>query len=186
MDARVIARPVRPEDIPALVKLDLRYDASAMLAISREEIADAYTFSLRWIERTSATELYNTYDDERLRRAMSRVDLFLVAEVEGAPVGLLMVVLPKWTDAGEITDLAVDARARRCGAGRALVDVAVEFARTRGLRALWVEPRSDNAAAIEFYRALGFRLSGFNDRMYSNADDAPGRTTLFMHLEVRR
>jgi hypothetical protein len=47
-----------------------------------------------------------------------------------------------------------------------------------------VEPRSDNADAIEFYVAQGFRITGFNDRMYSNADDAHGRLTLFMHLEL--
>ena len=184
MNARAIARPVRLGDIPALTKLDLRYDASRVLAISRQDTADGYMFSLQWTDRAAATELYNTYDDARLRGAIERVDLFLVAEVRGIPAGLLMVMLPKWTDAGEITDLAIDVRARRCGAGRALVDAAVDFARTRGLRALSVEPRGDNAVAIEFYRVLGFRLSGFNDRMYSNADDAPGRTTLFMHLEV--
>ena len=77
----------------------------------------------------------------------------------------------------------VDA-ARRLGAGRALVEASLEFARSGRLRALWVEPRSNNSAAIEFYRALGFRLSGFNDRMYSNADDAPGKTTLFMYREL--
>ena len=184
MNARALVRPIRIEDIPALTTLDLRYDASRVLAIAREETEDGYIFSLRWLQRPTTVELYATYGEERLRGAIDRVDLFLVAEVDRAPVGLLMVMLPKWTDAAEITDLAVDAAARRCGAGRALVDGAVEFARARELRALWVEPGSDNAGAIEFYRSLGFRLSGFNDRMYSNADDAPGRTTLFMHLEV--
>ena len=184
MSARAIVRPVQVEDIPALTKLDLRYDAGRVLAISRDESADRYVFSLRWTDRPQSAELYNTYDESRLRAAIDRVDLFLVAELAGVPVGLLIVMLPKWTDAGEITDLAVDAPARRSGAGRILVDAAVAFARARGLRALWVEPRSDNAAAVEFYQALGFRLSGFNDRMYSNADDAPGRTTLFMHLEL--
>jgi ribosomal protein S18 acetylase RimI-like enzyme len=60
----------------------------------------------------------------------------------------------------------------------------VSWARERGLRSLWVEPRSDNAEAIEFYVAQGFRLSGFNDRMYSNADHVDGRLTLFMHREL--
>jgi ribosomal protein S18 acetylase RimI-like enzyme len=67
--------------------------------------------------------------------------------------------------------------------GRALVDAAAAWARERKYRALWVEPSTDNADAIEFYVRLGFRLSGFNDRMYSNSDD-PGETTLFMHLEL--
>ena len=31
---------------------------------------------------------------------------------------------------------------------------------------------------------LGFRISGFNDRMYSNNDHADGRLTLYMYLEL--
>jgi ribosomal protein S18 acetylase RimI-like enzyme len=45
-----------------------------------------------------------------------------------------------------------------------------------------VEPSADNAEAIEFYVRLGFRVSGFNDRLYSNEDDEPERQTVYMHL----
>ena len=54
----------------------------------------------------------------------------------------------------------------------------------RRIRALWVEPRADNADAIEFYLSLGFRISGFNDRWNSNDDDQDGHATVFMHLEL--
>jgi ribosomal protein S18 acetylase RimI-like enzyme len=53
----------------------------------------------------------------------------------------------------------------------------------RGLHAPWVEPRADNHAALSFYISLGFRLPGFNDRMYSDDDD--GKPTVYMHLELR-
>ena len=45
-------------------------------------------------------------------------------------------------------------------------------------------PTTDLEGAKSFYTALGFRLSGFNDRMYSNADHVDGRPTLYMHLEL--
>ena len=78
---------------------------------------------------------------------------------------------------------------RRCsappaGLARALIERALAFAAERRLRALWVEPRSDNADAIDFYLALGFRISGFNDRMYSNSDDDDGSLTVFMYREL--
>jgi len=128
--------------------------------------------------------VYATYTLDGLREALKRVDLFLVAEVDGDIAGLLMITVPSWTDAAEITDLAVDIAFRRLGAGRALVEAAGEWARERGYRALWVEPSADNHAAISFYTALGFRLSGFNDRLYSNTDHEDGRPTVFMHLEL--
>ena len=67
--------------------------------------------------------VYATYTLAGLREALERTDLFLVAEVDGEAAGLLMIIVPDWTDAAEITDLAVDIAFRRLGAGRALVDV---------------------------------------------------------------
>lgn len=164
--------------------MDLTYDASRVLALGRGGTAAEPVFALEWRDRAPETTLYNEYSEARLAGALDGVDLFLVAEVDGAACGLLMIMLPSWTDAAEITDLAVGSAHRRSGAGGALVAAAIDFARGRGLRALWVEPRSDNAAAILFYLSLGFRISGFNDRMYSNDDDAGGRTTLFMYRET--
>ncbi len=177
-------RGVAEADVPALARMDLTYDASRVLALTRSGTDAEPSFALAWRDGWPQTALYNEYGEERLRGAMGRVDLFLVAEAEGRAIGLLMVMLPAWTNGGEITDLAVDRAARRSGAGRALVEGAIAWGRERDLRALWVEPRSDNAAAIEFYVRLGFRISGFNDRMYSNMDDDDGRLTVYMYREL--
>lgn len=184
MRDEIVVEAASDGDLPALASMDLHYPAHRVLRLDREQHGAEHAFTFRWHEGSWQRALYNTYDVGRLRAAMGRADAFFVATTGERAVGLLMVVVPSWTDAGEITDLAVDASQRRIGAGRALVSRAIEFARDRGLRALWVEPRSDNADAIAFYLALGFRLSGFNDRMYSNADDAAGRTTLYLYREL--
>ena len=177
-------RPATETDFSALAHLDLTYPTNRYLAIERSGTPPEHTFTLRWREHETPDEVYNSYTGDWLRNALNRADLFLVAESDGEPVGLLMVLRASWTDAGEITDLAVDRGARRIGAGKALANAAVSWARERALRALWVEPRADNAEAIEFYLRRGFRISGFNDRLYSNQDDAPGRSTVYMHLEL--
>ena len=187
MHREVVVRDVREADLPALAAMDLRYPASRILRLERERSGDEHRFRLRWAEREGAEpEIYNAYTVERLRDAMRRVDAFFVAEVGAVIAGMLIVIKPAWTDAGEVTDLAVDAGLRRAGAGHALIERALDFARQQRLRALWVEPRSDNADAIEFYLALGFRISGFNDRMYSNQDDTDGRATLFMYRQIEQ
>ena len=181
----VIVRPATEADPPALTRLDLTYPTDRILALERSGEPPEHTFALRWRNRVpAAMAVYATYTIDRLRDALTGADLFLVADVDGEVAGLLMVIVPPWTDAAEITDLAVDIAFRRQGAGRALVDAAAEWARDRGLRALWVEPRADNHAAVSFYVSLGFRLSGFNDRLYSNADDEDGKPTVYMHLEL--
>jgi ribosomal protein S18 acetylase RimI-like enzyme len=177
-------RPATRDDLPALARLDLTYPAGRVLSLERSGAAPEHAFALRWRDVGERQALYAQYSEARLARAIERAALFLTCLVDDTPAGLLMVLLHEWTDAGEISDLAVGRQYRRLGAGRALVDKAARWARERKLRSLWVEPRADNAGAIEFYVSMGFRLSGFNDRMYSNDDDAPGRTTLFMHLEM--
>lgn len=180
----IVVRPVSDADLPALTRLDLTYPAARYLAIDRTGTAPHHSFAFTWHNRQAPDAVYAEYSLERLQRATKKADLFLVADIDGSPAGLLMILVPSWTDAAEITDLAVERSARRSGAGRALVNAASVWAREHGHRALWVEPRSDNAEAIEFYLHMGFRISGFNDRMYSNTDDEAGATTLFMHLEL--
>jgi ribosomal protein S18 acetylase RimI-like enzyme len=180
-------RAATEADFAALEAMDLTYSTARFLSLIRAGSPPEHTFSFVWRDGEPGEAVYQHYTEEFSRRAFEGgADLFLVAEVDGRIVGLLMVVLPKWTDAGEITDLAVDRRFRRHGAGRALVQAAVAWARERNLRALWVEPRANFAGAIEFYLSMGFRLSGFSDRLYSNADDEDGRPTIYLHLELDR
>jgi ribosomal protein S18 acetylase RimI-like enzyme len=181
----VVVRPATEGDLPALTRLDLTYPTDRFLALERSGDPPEHTFALRWRNRVPAPmAVYATYTIDGLRQALGRTDLFLVAEVDGDVAGLLMIIVPSWTDAAEVTDLAVDIAFRRLGAGRALVETAAEWARERRYRSLWVEPRADNHAAISFYTALGFRLSGFNDRLYSNTDHEDGRPTVYMFVEL--
>jgi ribosomal protein S18 acetylase RimI-like enzyme len=181
----VVVRPASESDFPALTRLDLTYPTDRVLALNRSGEPPEHTFGLRWRNRMPAPmAVYATYTIERLHQAIERTDLFVVAEVDGEVAGLLIVAVPGWTDAAEITDLAVDIAFRRMGAGRALVHAAVEWAGEQGHRALWVEPRADNHAAISFYVSVGFRVSGFNDRMYSNANHEDGRPTIYMYLDL--
>ena len=177
-------RPATDSDLSVLSRLDLTYPTDRVLALERSGESPQHTFAFRWHSREPGTAVPYQYTEEKLRDARSRVDLFLTAELDGQPVGLLIVIVPPRADDGEITDLAIDRPHRRRGAGHALIDAALEFARSRSLRALWVEPRADNAEAVEFYLSLGFRLSGFNDRMHSNRDHEDGRVTLFMYREL--
>jgi ribosomal protein S18 acetylase RimI-like enzyme len=178
----VTIRPPREADLQSLAAIDVAFETGRILSLERSGTAPELTFGLRWQAAAPREESYDELTAERFRMALARTDLFLLADVDGERAGYLMVVLPHYTDAGEITDLAVHRPLRGRGVGRCLVEAATAWARERELRALWVEPRADNASAIEFYLSLGFRISGFNDRMHSNQDDE--RPTIFMHLET--
>jgi ribosomal protein S18 acetylase RimI-like enzyme len=177
----IIVRAAVEADFPALCGFDLTYPTSRYLLIERSGAAPEHTFTLRWRQRESPDAIaYAHYSPQWFATARAKADLFLVAEVDGAAVGLLIAVVPSWTDAAEITDLAIDRGVRRLGARKALVEEAAAWARDRRHRALWVEPRADNAEGIEFYLRLGFRVSSLNadwQIVYMHRDVGPRHTT---------
>ncbi len=58
----------------------------------------------------------------------------------------------------ELLALSVAARAQRTGAGRALVDATIAFARERGVDRVRVRSNIAREGSHRFYRALGFAL----------------------------
>jgi Acetyltransferase (GNAT) family len=113
----VKVRPATEADFPALTRLDLTYPTDRYLELDRSGGPPEHTFTLRWRNRVPAPmAVYATYTLQGLREALERTDLFLLAEVDGEAAGLVMIIVPAWTDAAEITDLAVDIAFRRLGA----------------------------------------------------------------------
>jgi len=77
----------------------------------------------------------------------------LIAESEGAPVGLL-----QYQVVGEQFEVVVLIAVRpRQGVGRFLLRAAEPIARAQGCRRLWLITTNDNRAALSFYRAIGWR-----------------------------
>jgi ribosomal-protein-alanine N-acetyltransferase len=122
------------------------------------------------IERASFSDPW-TVDSFASAMSLAHVH-FLVAEethhLMGRPTALRAGVLPVLgyvvallaADEGEIADLAVDAAARRRGIGRSLLDRVMADAARRGVRALYLEVRESNSAALALYQGAGFRAMG--------------------------
>ncbi len=187
----VTVRDATTADFESLTKLDLMYTVGdRYLALERSGTEQEPTFSLRWREGVARDVLYDTLTVDGLHQTLEKhTDAFFVATLgsagDAAIAGYLMIVKPRWTDAAEITDVAVDRPSRRGGAGRALIEAAVAWARERNLRALWVEPQGEAGGTIDFYLKLGFRIRGTNDRWYSNTDDTEaGEQAIYMYLEL--
>ena len=94
---------------------------------------------------------------ERLRFGESVV---LVAKRGGTVVGFVQLY-PMFSSVRTartwiLTDLYVDAGARRRGVARALLDASAAFARGDGAAGISLETTQDNAAARALYRAAGW------------------------------
>ena len=86
-----------------------------------------------------------------------------MAEADGAVVGYCYAVIEpmSWKElrdeAGFISDLALDPAARRQGAGRRLVDAAIQWFRDRKLARVMLWTSTQNAAARDLFASAGFR-----------------------------
>ncbi len=105
----------------------------------------------RWLDVKTAAPVDH-------RRAAALLDgsraLYLTARDADGPVGVVRAALvDDWV---ALSCLAVDARRRRRGIGRALTRAALAEARTRGARRAFLQVEEANEAAVEMYTGLGF------------------------------
>ena len=93
----------------------------------------------------------------------ARDAVILVAELDGSVAGYCYAGIEplSWKElrdtAGFIHDLALDPAARRKGAGRALVNAAIEWCRERGMTRVMLWTSTSNDAARRLFEQSGFR-----------------------------
>ena len=173
-------RPVRwPDDAAGLAALDTSFTTGRVYRALRGPLA-----FLLVAERVEPPirKSYGSLADhsEQLRRTQHVV----VSEDEGVLTGVAAADLVAWNNRVRVEHLYVAPGARRRGVGRALMASVVEFARERGARCVWLETQTVNYPAARFYQRLGFRLCGFDDRLYDADAAGAGEIALFFALDL--
>ena len=88
----------------------------------------------------------------------------IVAEVDGAVVGMIGLRVDRGHEydgvQGRIVALVVDAKFRGIGVGKALVREAEQWSSERSARKLMVNTSNYRTHTHEFYRHLGFDMTG--------------------------
>ncbi|MFQ5665647.1 MAG: ribosomal protein S18-alanine N-acetyltransferase [Candidatus Binatia bacterium] len=135
--------PMRVEDLDAVVEIE------------RCSFAKPWTPGLFLHERTvpfSRTILARA--DDRSGRVMGYVCWWLVG------------------DEVHILNIAVHPECRKCGVGRALVELVLRDAEERHASIITLEVRRENTAALALYRSLGFAELGVRQHYYGRGEDA--------------
>ncbi|MEM2864165.1 MAG: ribosomal protein S18-alanine N-acetyltransferase [Candidatus Bathyarchaeia archaeon] len=119
------------------------------------------------IERLSFPDPWPRLEFQYLSRLPSMV--FLVAEVDGLPVGYIVAEKPSpiRRGSGRILNLAVHPWFRRRGIGSRLLKEAEAALNVGGV---WLEVRKSNHAAINFYLKCGFKPVGILPGYYGDED----------------
>lgn len=85
-----------------------------------------------------------------------------------------------WNNSFYIENILIDEKHRRQGIGISLIKSAIKEARRLNCRVIELETQNTNYPAIQFYRRMGFNITGLNTRLYENAEEI----ALFMTLDV--
>jgi ribosomal protein S18 acetylase RimI-like enzyme len=68
------------------------------------------------------------------------------------------------------------------GVGYALIQRAVEWAKSTGLPGIMLETQDNNVAACRLYQRCGFELCGFDTHLYKGLDPATDEIALYWYL----
>jgi len=92
----------------------------------------------------------------------------MVAKFGDAVAGYALVALRKGGAAARLYSIAVDPAQAGRGVGRALLQACERYARAHDRRAMRLEARYDNAAAIALYEKMGYRRFGHYEAYYAD------------------
>ena len=103
---------------------------------------------------------------------------FLVAVGNGKVVGYVIAKMVRRIQpqglqvkrCAHLLNLAVDPRLRRKGVGKALIEAITDHVREEGAKDIWLEVRTSNLTARDFYSRMGFKEKGRKPRYYLSED----------------
>jgi GNAT superfamily N-acetyltransferase len=159
----IVYRPASEADFPRLVamyeKLNAYFYEVGYLLPHPENVGEA------WLES--------------FRRTLGRFSNVFVAEREGRLLGFILCRLKRLPAymgglmVGEVSDVWVEAEARRFGVGAALVQAGLGWLRGQGVHSVEVQVLSGNEGSLRFFESLGFKLELRALRLL-NADKGKG------------
>ena len=122
-----------------------------------------------------AGEWRSASDERRYLKALRRyahAAVFVAERDDGEIVGRLSIARDPHPSSAHVADvgLMVAIAARRQGVGRALLEAAVGWARSVGIRKLELHVFPWNEAAIALYEAVGFEREGYRKAHYRRGD----------------
>ncbi len=121
-----------------------------------------------------------SWDPQRVTRAIrARDTVALVAVAQNPLVGF--AIMNFGDTSAHLSLLAVKPSHQRCGIGGAMMAWLEESALVAGIATINLELRTHNAAARDFYRALGFRETAYLPGYYQGVE-----TALRMSRDIRR
>jgi GNAT superfamily N-acetyltransferase len=182
-------RPIRPADLDRLIDIDGTIESSDYLHVEQagEGLAPAWKVQERPLREKRMDRNQPTDETTFLtKQIVTGMDdgVALLAEHEQINVATLVARPEPQLATMRLVDLRVDFEHRREGLASAMIYQLITESRSRELRAVFTETRTDNFPAARFLSKCGFDLAGLDCRRYTNHDLVKEAATLFWYASL--
>ena len=175
----IALRPLRwPDDRAALLAFDTSFTTDRIFRLERTD--NGVTLD----EVAADPPIYKSYSLARPTDVIAGHDWVQVAEYDDGIAGVASMTIEAWNRRAVLQHLYVTREARRVGVGNALVTAAIDTARDRNARCVWVETQAVNYGAVLFYRNMGFAWCGFDKSLYDQRDAGVDEVALFFSRDL--
>jgi len=165
-------RPARPADLEICGGLDHTHTTDRVWQMETRIESGVQAVSFREVRLPRQVRGHYPRRGEDLFKGWWQRDAFLVAEGEEHIYGYVALNARPEHGIAWVGDLVVDRPRRRQGIGTALLHAAARWGCEHNLRRLTLEVQTKNYPAIQFCRARGLALAGYNDCYWLSQDIA--------------
>lgn len=139
-------RPYQASDLPALRDITV----ASFGGVSLDQLLESKLG--RWTERSWKARKADQVDDD----CAANPEGVFVAEKEGEILGYISTRVDRHNERGRIPNMAVTDKARGQGLGRRLMEHALAYFRTQGMKIVQIETMTSNEVGQHLYPACGF------------------------------
>ncbi|SIQ80586.1 MULTISPECIES: GNAT family N-acetyltransferase [unclassified Chryseobacterium] len=156
------------------------YTTNIRYVVSSIEVGSSFEFILKE-KALPYNKIWETTSEdlEELNTIIEQGNSF-GAYVDGEIAGWIICEQRIWNNSFYIENILINEKYRRQGIGIMLIKSAIKEARKLNSRVIELETQNTNYPAIQFYRRMGFNITGLNTRLYENAEEI----ALFMTLDI--
>ncbi|PKF74164.1 GNAT family N-acetyltransferase [Chryseobacterium sp. PMSZPI] len=156
------------------------YTTDRIYSVSSIEYAGSFEFTLRE-KSLPYTKIWETdADDIEELNTIIETEHSFGAFINNELIGWIICEHRTWNNSFYIENILIDEKYRRLGIGIQLIKSSIKEARNLNCRVIELETQNTNYPAIQFYRRMGFNITGVNTRLYDNSEEI----ALFMTLDV--
>lgn len=156
------------------------YSTDIIYSVSSIEFSGTFEFTLRE-KKLSYRKVWETdSDDLEELNTIIEDDHSFGAFDDNNLQGWIICEHRTWNNSLYIENILINEKYRRQGLGIMLIKSAIKEARKLNCRIIELETQNTNYPAIQFYRRMGFNITGVNTRLYDNSEEI----ALFMTLDI--